>query len=59
LAAHAQFLKIAREVCRILNERGASSWRRGALIKAERPRGPHRRPVIAAGSTGSMPATAS
>jgi ATP-dependent helicase/nuclease subunit B len=58
-----EFLKIAREAWpKILAERGTTepAARRDALIKAEaarlasRPDGP----VIAAGSTGSMPATA-
>lgn len=58
-----QFLKIAREAWpRILAERHAieSAARRDALIKAESARLAARAdgPVIAAGSTGSMPATA-
>jgi ATP-dependent helicase/nuclease subunit B len=58
-----EFLKIARESWpRILAERGAMEHasRRDALIKAEARRlGRHiEGPVIAAGSTGSMPATA-
>ena len=58
-----QFLKIAREAWpKILAERGAiePAARRDALIKAEAARlASHADgPVIAAGSTGSMPATA-
>src|SRR6516165_5785226 len=58
-----QFLKIAREAWpAILKERGAmeAAERRDALIKAEaaRLRGGTNGPVIAAGSTGSMPSTA-
>ena len=56
------FLKIAREAWpAILEERGAidPSARRDLLIEAERRRlERHDGPVIAAGSTGSMPATA-
>jgi ATP-dependent helicase/nuclease subunit B len=57
-----EFLQIAREVWpAILAERGAidPAARRDLLIEAERKRlETHRGPVIAAGSTGSMPATA-
>ncbi|HKN11550.1 MAG TPA: double-strand break repair protein AddB, partial [Pseudomonadota bacterium] len=58
-----QFLKIAREAWpAILAERGAmeAAARRDALIKAEavRLRRQDDGPVIAAGSTGSMPSTA-
>ena len=58
-----EFLKIAREAWpAILAERGAieTAARRDALIKAEAARlATHKHgPVIAAGSTGSMPATA-
>jgi ATP-dependent helicase/nuclease subunit B len=58
-----QFLKIAREAWpRILAERGAieAAARRDALIKAEAARlcRGSDGPVIAAGSTGSMPSTA-
>src|SRR5271166_3749707 len=58
-----QFLKIAREAWpAILAERGAmeAAARRDALIKAEamRLRRGSEGPVIAAGSTGSMPSTA-
>jgi ATP-dependent helicase/nuclease subunit B len=58
-----EFLKIAREAWpKILEERGAiePAARRDALIKAEAARlaGRPDGPVIAAGSTGSMPATA-
>jgi ATP-dependent helicase/nuclease subunit B len=58
-----EFLKIARENWpRILSERGAieAATRRDALIKAEAARlqASGDGPVIAAGSTGSMPATA-
>jgi ATP-dependent helicase/nuclease subunit B len=58
-----EFLKIAREIWpNILAERGAiePAARRDALIKAEAARlATHKDgPVIAAGSTGSMPATA-
>jgi ATP-dependent helicase/nuclease subunit B len=58
-----EFLKIARDAWpKILAERGAiePAARRDALIKAEAARlATHRDgPVIAAGSTGSMPATA-
>jgi ATP-dependent helicase/nuclease subunit B len=56
------FLKIAREAWpAILQERGAiePAARRDLLIEAERVRlSTHPGPVIAAGSTGSMPATA-
>src|SRR6478752_9891383 len=56
------FLKIARETWpAILDERGAidPAARRDLLIEAERRRlERHDGPVIAAGSTGSMPATA-
>jgi ATP-dependent helicase/nuclease subunit B len=56
------FLKIARETWpAILQERGAiePAARRDLLIEAERIRlAAHPGPVIAAGSTGSMPATA-
>ena len=56
------FLKIAREAWpAILEERGAiePAARRDLLIEAERMRlAAHDGPVIAAGSTGSMPATA-
>ena len=56
------FLKIAREAWpAILEERGAiePAARRDLLIEAERTRlAAHDGPVIAAGSTGSMPATA-
>ena len=56
------FLKIAREAWpAILEERGAiePAARRDLLIEAERTRlAAHHGPVIAAGSTGSMPATA-
>ena len=57
-----EFLKIAREAWpAILAERGAiePAARRDRLIAAEAPRARGARgPVIAAGSTGSMPATA-
>jgi ATP-dependent helicase/nuclease subunit B len=58
-----EFLQIAREIWpKILNERRAiePAARRDALIKAEAARLSLRAdgPVIAAGSTGSMPATA-
>jgi ATP-dependent helicase/nuclease subunit B len=58
-----QFLKIAREAWpQILAERGAieATARRDALIKAEATRlcRGSKGPVIAAGSTGSMPSTA-
>jgi ATP-dependent helicase/nuclease subunit B len=58
-----KFLQIARERWpQILDERGAiePAARRDALIKAEAARlsAHHDGPVIAAGSTGSMPATA-
>ena len=57
-----EFLQIAREVWpAILNERGKidPAARRDLLIDAERRRlETHGGPVIAAGSTGSMPATA-
>jgi ATP-dependent helicase/nuclease subunit B len=57
------FLQIAREAWpAILKERGAiePAARRDLLIEAERKRlAAHDGPVIAAGSTGSMPATAS
>src|SRR5262245_9799164 len=58
-----EFLQIARETWpRILSERRAvePAARRDALIKAEAARLSHHAdgPVVAAGSTGSMPATA-
>ena len=63
LAAHAAFLQIARELWPdMLDERGAiePAERRDALIKAEAARLARKTdgPVIAAGSTGSIPATA-
>jgi ATP-dependent helicase/nuclease subunit B len=58
-----EFLKIARQAWpSILEERGAveAAWRRDALIKAEAARLARKTdgPVIAAGSTGSIPSTA-